>query len=72
MQPDSPAPEHKTRWGELDSPKDHVCTAPAPPTLHSPEPLEGREGTCVRVKKLLECEILRCIVSILCQQCPII
>ena len=68
MQPESPAPEDKTRWGELDSPKDHICTLP--PTAQSP--LEGGAGTCVRAKKLLKYKILRCIVSVLCQQRPVV
>lgn len=66
MQSESPGPADKTRWGELDSPKDHVC----PP--HSPEPPEGGAGTCGGAEELLKCEILGCGVSVLCQQRPIV
>lgn len=68
MQSESPGPADKTRWGELDSPKNHVCAPP--PTAQSP--LEGGAGTCGGAKKLLKCEILRCAVSVLCQQRPIV
>lgn len=69
MQPESPAPEGKMHWGELGSPKDHVCT---PLTHTAQSPPEGGEGTWERLKKLLKYEILGCIVSILCQQRPIV
>lgn len=68
VQSESPGPADKTRWGELDSPKNHVCAPP--PTAQSP--LEGGAGTCGGAKKLLKCEILRCAVSVLCQQRPIV